>query len=389
MEASQFAAMLSNKKMMDLKKMQYKYSPSDVSEFVEVLKNNLFNYLPIRDFNGNPIAYLENVSHLRMSAVKILLSGQSSISGYSLKAMEDEIYSSLSIENIESSRASIRRILEGCAPKNESEDRLFGIKKGLDFISDSANKITEENIYMLYQLSIGDYLNGEAKLLDGKYYRHDAVYIMGTQLEHQGLSHHILSEYMGQLIEFIETENKMNDLVKAAVIHFYMGYIHPYFDGNGRMARLIHLWYLVQQGYSATLFIPFSNYINRTRKKYYNAYTLTEENARISGVLDLTPFLVYFVEEIYNRLKPSVISKSASMKLYDDALTKGIITEKEKKLYNFVLAAYGNDEFSTKELEKDYGDAAYATIRSFVLKFYDLGLLDVRKYGNRNKYFII
>jgi hypothetical protein len=40
-------------------------------------------------------------------------------------------------------------------------------------------------------------------------------------------------------------------------------------------------------------------------------------------------------------------------------------------------------------LEKDFGDAAYATIRGFVLKFEELGLLSSVKYGNRNKYQII
>ena len=43
-------------------------------------------------------------------------------------------------------------------------------------------------------------------------------------------------------------------------------------------------------------------------------------------------------------------------------------------------------EFSTKQLEKDFGDAAYATIRSFVLKFEKLGLIKSTQYGNRMKY---
>ena len=52
-------------------------------------------------------------------------------------------------------------------------------------------------------------------------------------------------------ISFIQDKTPMNDLLKAALIHFYIAYLHPYFDGNGRMARLLHLWYLVQQGYSS------------------------------------------------------------------------------------------------------------------------------------------
>ena len=71
-----------------------------------------------------------------------------------------------------------------------------------------------------------------------------------------------------------------------------------YFDGNGRMARLMHLWYLVQQGYSSALFVPLSEYINKSRKGYYDVYTLVAENARISGMLDATPFLVYFIEHV-------------------------------------------------------------------------------------------
>ena len=49
----------------------------------------------------------------------------------------------------------------------------------------------------------------------------------------------------------------------------------------------MHLWYLVQQGYSSALFVPLSEYIQQSRKGYYDAYTLVEENATISGMLDL------------------------------------------------------------------------------------------------------
>ena len=71
---------------------------------------------------------------------------------------------------------------------------------------------------------------------------------------------------MGELVRFIHEESDSNDLLKAALIHFYVAYLHPYFDGNGRMARLMHLWYLVQQGYSSALFVPLSEYVNKSRK---------------------------------------------------------------------------------------------------------------------------
>ena len=115
------------------------------------------------------------------------------------------------------------------------------------------------------------------------------------------------------------------------------------------MARLLHLWYLVQQGYSSALFIPLSRYVEKSRRGYYDAYTLTEQNARISGVLDVTPFLVYFIEHVYHQLE-DVASSASTIGAFQAVLERGGITEKEKDLWHFVLSAYGNGEFSTKQL---------------------------------------
>ena len=147
----------------------------------------------------------------------------------------------------------------------------------------------------------------------------------------------------------------------------------------------MHLWYLVQQGYSSALFVPLSEYINKSRKGYYNAYTLVEENATISGMVDATPFLVYFIENVYHKLN-GALPTAQTTAAFQEALSHGQVTEKEKALWEFVLSAYGDTEFSTKQLEKDFGNAAYATIRSFVLKFEKLGLLKSTQYGNRVKY---
>ena len=302
-----------------------------------------------------------------------------------LKAMEEEIVSTFTIEQVDFTRDSVRKILSGLAPTDESESRIFGMKKGLEFISDPTNQISEETIYQLYEMAIGAYLSEEDRLLPGHFYRHDSVYVVGAKVEHTGLPWQALPERMGELVAFIREDSEINDLLKAALIHFYIAYLHPYFDGNGRMARLMHLWYLVQQGYSSALFVPLSEYINKSRKGYYDAYTLVEENATISGVVDATPFLAYFIENVYHKLN-GVLPTAQTTEAFQTALSHGQVTEKEKALWEFVLSAYGDAEFSTKQLEKDFGNAAYATIRSFVLKFEKLGLLKSTQYGNRVKY---
>jgi Fic family protein len=385
MDAAILARMLSDKNLFNLKKMQYKYSAANVAEMLVLLKQTMYKVLPIRDFNNEGLVYLESILQVKMSAYRTLFAGSNAAGPYGLKAMEEEIYSTLLIENIRSSRDSIRKILGGYAPADEMENRIAGMKQGLDFISDPANKIGVENIYKLYSLTIGGFLTDRDQLMSGQYYRHDRVYIVGDKVEHQGLDSNKLPEYMAGLVEFINTTDEMNVLIKAAAIHFYFAYLHPYFDGNGRMARLLHLWYLVQQGYRAALFIPFSSFINKTKADYYHAYSQIEENSKISGLVDITPFLIYFIDKVYNQIGEKPVDNE-TMGHYQAALMDGNITEKEKKLFEFVLSAYGTTEFSTKQLERDFGNAAYATIRSFVMKFEKLQIFSRQSYGNRVKY---
>lgn len=385
MDAKLFASMLSDKSMIDLKKLSYKYPQADLKEFVGLLGNGFYKTLPIRDFDGGNLVYLESVAQVHLSAAKVLLTPQNSSQLYGVKAMEDEIISTFTIEQIDTSRDSVRKILSGYAPTTESENRIYGMKKGLEFIGDPQHKISEESIHQLYELTIGAFLPEEDRLLPGNKYRHDSVYIVGDKVEHTGLPWQMLPAYMENLVNFINQESSMNDLLKAALIHFYIAYLHPWFDGNGRMARLMHLWYLVQQRYSSALFIPLSGYVEKSRKGYYTAYTLAEQNARMSGVMDATPFLVYFIENVYHKLVTALPAPSTT-DTFQRALEQGNVTEKEQALWQFVLVGYGNSQFSTKQLEKDFGNAAYATIRGFVLKFEKLGLLRSIKYGNRVKY---
>ena len=388
MDASLFAKMLSDKSIIDLKKLGYKYPKADLQEFVALLKENFYQKLPLNDFDGERIVFLESVTQVSLSAVRILLTPQRSDHLFGAKAMEDEILSTFRIEQINTTRDSVRRVLAGHSPRNEDEHRVYGMKRGLEFIADPSHTITEGNLYRLYQMTIGEFLPEEDQLLPGNRYRHDAVYVVGAKVEHTGLPCSKLPEYMAALIKFAQEDSETNALLKAAILHFYLAYLHPYFDGNGRMARLLHLWYLVQQGYSSALFVPLSRYVEESRNRYYNAFSLVERNQEISGIVDLTPFLTYFIEQVYRPLGENKMGGHA-MDSFKEALAQGKITEKEAALWQFVLSCYGNEEFSTKQLEKDFGNAAYATIRSFVLKFESLGMLASTRYGNRVKYQVI
>lgn len=380
MEITKFLEILHDKKFMDYRKMSNKY-PDTFQEYLDTL-SIFYKKLPLEDAQGNFMVFLEEPLKIQTSTLRTLFQNQSGL--YSAKSLETEIIATSAIENIDFSRDSVRSILSGQASKNEEEKRIEGLKKGLEFISDPGNKITEENIYKLYKMAIGKYLDEENQLKEGNLYRHDSVYVAGTKVEHTGISYKQVPSYMKSLVKYINQKDDIQDLMKACIIHFYIAYVHPWFDGNGRMARLVHLWFLVQRGYQSVLFVPFSSLIEKTRKQYYDAYQTIEDNYRYTHTIDVTPFLLYFINNVYNKIEQPL--QEDTLSVYRLALNQKKITNKEDKLWKFVLSYFGTEEFSTKELEKAYGDAGYATIRSFVLKFTNLGLLTAISYTTKNKW---
>ena len=130
MDAALFTKMLSDKNVLDLRKLGYKFPQADIKEFTELLKNGFYHSLPLKDFSGQNIVYLSSIAQVRLSAAKVLLTPQNSTQLYGVKAMEEEIVSTFTIEQVDFTRDSVRKILSGLAPTDESESRIFGMKKG-------------------------------------------------------------------------------------------------------------------------------------------------------------------------------------------------------------------------------------------------------------------
>ena len=187
MDGAQFAKMLSDKHLFELNRMEYKYSTVSVKEFAELLRQNFAQPLPLTDFSGNKLFYLPNLAQISTNGMKQLLSVPVSGQNFGLSAMTEEIYATFQIESIRSTRSSIRYILDGYAPRDEQEARIYGMKRGLEFIANRQNTITEENLHHLYQISTGDYLPDEDRLLPNHFYRHGEVFIVGGEEPRPGL----------------------------------------------------------------------------------------------------------------------------------------------------------------------------------------------------------
>ena len=145
MDAQKYIEMLGDKHFFDLKKMEYKYSKEDVSEMLTLLYANDGKQLSLTDISNQQLLYINSMVTDPSAAMKSLMRYYGK-DDYSLTAIEDEIVSTLSIEQIDTSRESVRNVLSGFAPQNEAENRIAGMKKGFEFIADKNNRITAETV---------------------------------------------------------------------------------------------------------------------------------------------------------------------------------------------------------------------------------------------------
>lgn len=89
----------------------------------------------------------------------------------------------------------------------------------------------------------------------------------------------------------------VHPVVKASILHFLIGYEHPFVDGNGRTARAVFYWSALRAGYSIFEYIPISERIRAGRTRYPQAFIDTEQDDN-----DLTYFILYKLDIIEQSL---------------------------------------------------------------------------------------
>jgi Fic family protein len=92
--------------------------------------------------------------------------------------------------------------------------------------------------------------------------------------------------------ELLEKEF-IHPVVKAIALHFWIGYLHPFVDGNGRLARALFYWYLLRRDYWGISYLPLSRVIKNSPAQYRDAYVYSEQDEH-----DLTYFIDYNIRKI-------------------------------------------------------------------------------------------
>lgn len=96
---------------------------------------------------------------------------------------------------------------------------------------------------------------------------------------------------MSKAIEILNSE-QLPLLVRIAVVHYLIGYIHPFYDGNGRLSRFISS-YMLQKDLNPLIALRLAYAIKNDKSQYYKAFDLCND---VKNRGDVTPFILMFLE---------------------------------------------------------------------------------------------
>src|SRR5262249_5612717 len=99
-----------------------------------------------------------------------------------------------------------------------------------------------------------------------------------------------MAQEMEVFLKWLDAENGLDPVLKAALAHFWFVTIHPFDDGNGRIARAITDMVLARSETSAQRFYSMSAQIRQERNSYYDILESTQK-----GDLDITPWFAWFL----------------------------------------------------------------------------------------------
>ena len=206
----------------------------------------------------------------------------------------NEIYYTLNIERESSSRKAIKDIVNNSKIINtENKDMLErNLFNSFEFILNSKANINKENLSTVYKILTTDIDMGTNKL-DGEFYRLDDVTINNFK----GINSKMIDKHMDALFNFINDLNDDDFIYKALLIHFYFETIHPFYDFNGRLGRILVFWYSVKINKVLDLLF-FSTSIAHYRDQYIKAFN---ESRKLKN-LDAT-FVISSILDILNKNK--------------------------------------------------------------------------------------
>ncbi len=202
------------------------------------------------------------------------------------------------------------------------EERLFGWHNALFQTGFSGH----------LKIDVGRYRSAGMKVVSGAFGREKIHFEAPTP-------ERVVHE-MSIFLEWLNTKNQLDLVIKSAISHFWFVTIHPFDDGNGRLARAIMDMFLARSEGSRIRFYSMSNQIFKEHKHYNEIIEKTQK-----GTSDITNYLLWFLDCFERALLSSeknleiILDKSH----FWDRHKFTLINERQRKIINYLYDNYESE----------------------------------------------
>jgi Fic family protein len=309
---------------------------------------------------------------------------------YLISSIMEEAIASSQLEGAATTRKVAREMLEkDKKPQNRSERMIMNNYETMQWIvKNKDQKLTSEVLLAIHSLVTKDTM--EDKEEEGSFRSKDNITVnddITNEVFYIPPSHRHINQLIKDFCKFANDEDKDNvfihPIVKGIILHFLVGYIHPFTDGNGRTARAIFYWYLIRKGYWLIEYMSVSRIILRATSQYARAYLHTEYDEN-----DLTYFVLYNIKAIkaaLDDLKKYIQAKQQEKQKVLALIRHTDFNDRQIVLIKDILQDK-NQYFTVKQIESRF-KVSNQTARNDLTGLVEKGILEQKVTGKRVQFF--
>lgn len=355
--------------------------------------------LPFRDKLGNPFWFADSgYLYRQLHQVDRDASGRievdqtpdgvshNSRERYLINSLIEEAITSSQLEGATTTRRVAKELLRsGRPPRDLSERMIVNNYFAMEFLRENTHDdLTLEMLCEVQRLLTQGTLDDSSAV--GRLRKpSESVHIVdlrdGTIL-HTPPDANKLKSRLDQLFTFANTQDDdqfVHPVIRAILLHFMIGYDHPFVDGNGRTARALFYWSLARSGYWLTEFLSISTIIRKAPAQYGRAYLYCETDES-----DVTYFIDYNLRVILRSIKSLHLylkrktreARDMATVLRDEDLAE-ILNHRQIALLAHMLK-HGDFAYSIQGHRRSH-NVSYQTARTDLLRLADLNLVSKRK----------
>ena len=178
-------------------------------------------------------------------------------------------------------------------------------------------------------IEIGRYRTNEEHIVSGMFGRERVHYIAPSPDR--------VEKEMERFIEWFNSEENVSFVIRSAVAHLWFVSIHPFEDGNGRLARILSDMMLARSDKSEYRFYNISSQINRDKKRYYE---ILEETQRGDG--DITKWILWYASTLSKALDEAetIVSTILNKSIFWQRAASMALSQRQTDIINMFLDGY-------------------------------------------------